>query len=88
MLSYPTLITVVNTTAAGDTFTRYFLAGVTRGLSVPQSLELASKASAIAVTRHGAAPSIPVTVINSNRYTFYFCRYFFYGGFVGVPFRF
>ena len=60
LLSYPTLITVVNTTAAGDTFTRYFLAGVTRGLSVPQSLELASKASAIAVTRHGAAPSIPV----------------------------
>ncbi|WP_085832095.1 ribokinase [Clostridium merdae] len=53
-------VPVVDTTAAGDTFTGYFLAGVARGLSVPQSLELASKASAIAVTSHGAAPSIPV----------------------------
>lgn len=55
---YP--VPVVDTTAAGDTFTGYFLAGITRGLSVPQSLELASKASSIAVTRHGAAPSIPL----------------------------
>lgn len=55
---YP--VPVVDTTAAGDTFTGYFLAGMTRGLSVPQSLELASKASSIAVTRHGAAPSIPL----------------------------
>lgn len=52
-------VPVVDTTAAGDTFTGYFLAGVTRNLSIPQSLELASKASSIAVTRHGAAPSIP-----------------------------
>ncbi|WP_283609248.1 ribokinase [Faecalispora anaeroviscerum] len=53
-------VPVVDTTAAGDTFTGYFLAAITRGGSVPQALELASKASSIAVTRRGAAPSIPL----------------------------
>lgn len=54
---YP--VPVVDTTAAGDTFTGYFLAGLTAGKSVPDCLELASRASSIAVTRPGAAPSIP-----------------------------
>lgn len=45
----------VDTTAAGDTFTGYFLA-FDRSIT---ALDMASKASAIAVTRHGAAPSIP-----------------------------
>lgn len=52
-------VPVVDTTAAGDTFTGYFLAGIIGGKSIHESLELASKASSIAVTRQGAAPSIP-----------------------------
>lgn len=53
-------VPVVDTTAAGDTFTGYFLAGILRDESVSQALELASKASSIAVGRPGAAPSIPL----------------------------
>lgn len=49
----------VDTTAAGDTFSGYFLSGISRGLSPAESLRLAAKASAIAVTSPGAAPSIP-----------------------------
>ena len=49
----------VDTTAAGDTFTGYFVSGLMRGLSVRDSMDLASKASAIAVSGLGAAPSIP-----------------------------
>ncbi|MBR2806275.1 MAG: ribokinase [Oscillospiraceae bacterium] len=52
-------VKVVDTTAAGDTFTGYFLAGVVKGLPMEKTLELASKASAIAVGRPGASPSIP-----------------------------
>lgn len=52
-------VKAVDTTAAGDTFTGFFLGGLLRGLEVRASLELAAKASAIAVTRPGAAPSIP-----------------------------
>lgn len=49
----------VDTTAAGDTFTGYFLAGWLEGLSTSAAMELAAMAAAIAVTRQGAAPSIP-----------------------------
>ena len=59
-------VKAVDTTAAGDTFTGYFLAGLlTAGEKsyapdrIQNSLALASHAAAIAVTRHGAAPSIP-----------------------------
>lgn len=52
-------VPVVDTTAAGDTFTGYFLACVTEGLSIERALELASKASSLAVSRAGAADSIP-----------------------------
>lgn len=53
-------VPVVDTTAAGDTFTGYFLAGLARGLAAGQALEQASKASSIAVSRRGAAASIPL----------------------------
>lgn len=49
----------VDTTAAGDTFTGYFVAAMASGQPVERALDLASKAAAIAVTRPGAAPSIP-----------------------------
>lgn len=49
----------VDTTAAGDTFTGFFLAGIFTGKSPEWSMKYAANASAIAVTRHGAAPSIP-----------------------------
>lgn len=52
-------VKVVDTTAAGDTFTGYFLNAITTGISPEQSLQIASKASALAVSRKGAAPSIP-----------------------------
>ena len=52
-------VPVVDTTAAGDTFTGYFLAGVLSGLSPAQCLERASIASSIAIGRAGAAESIP-----------------------------
>ncbi|MBE6887447.1 MAG: ribokinase [Ruminococcaceae bacterium] len=53
-------VTAVDTTAAGDTFTGYFLACISENMDVPLSLEFAAKAAAIAVTREGAVPSIPL----------------------------
>lgn len=52
-------VDAVDTTAAGDTFTGYFLAGLIEGMPVPEILEMSAKASSIAVTREGAVPSIP-----------------------------
>lgn len=53
-------VQAVDTTAAGDTFSGYFIGGILGGLSAKEAMDQASKASAIAVTRKGAAPSIPV----------------------------
>ena len=53
-------VQAVDTTAAGDTFTGYFVAGIAAGESVEQALEEATKAAAISVSRRGAAPSIPL----------------------------
>lgn len=50
----------VDTTAAGDTFTGYFIASIVRGDSYAEALKVASAASAISVTKNGAAPSIPL----------------------------
>ncbi len=50
----------VDTTAAGDTFTGYFLAALTNGNDVASSLDIAAKASSIAVSRPGASSSIPM----------------------------
>lgn len=52
-------VEAVDTTAAGDTFTGYFIAGMMEGLEPGACLELAARASALAVTRPGAVPSIP-----------------------------
>ena len=52
-------VQAVDTTAAGDTFTGYFLAGLLSGLPVPEILKMSATASSIAVTRAGAVPSIP-----------------------------
>jgi ribokinase len=49
----------VDTTGAGDTFLGYVLAGLDRGLDVRAAMELAIKASALMVTRHGTAEAIP-----------------------------
>lgn len=49
----------VDTTGAGDTFCGYFLAGLTQGADVEDLLVRASAASSIAITRNGAAQSIP-----------------------------
>lgn len=50
---------VVDTTAAGDTFTGYFIDGVMRNEGIDLILDRASMAAAISVSRKGAAPSIP-----------------------------
>lgn len=52
-------VETVDTTAAGDTFTGFFVASFMRGEDVRAALCTAAKASAIAVSRPGAAPSIP-----------------------------
>ncbi|RLT43087.1 MAG: ribokinase [Chloroflexi bacterium] len=52
-------VDVVDTTAAGDTFIGYFLAGLSAGDDPQAALETATRAAAICVTRPGAAPSIP-----------------------------
>ncbi|MBI9106238.1 MAG: ribokinase [Spirochaetales bacterium] len=50
----------VDTTAAGDTFIGYFLAGIAAGEAAFTVLRRAVKASAITCTRLGAADSIPL----------------------------
>jgi len=52
-------VNAVDTTAAGDTFTGYFMASILEGKTPEDALLRATKASALAVTREGAAPSIP-----------------------------
>lgn len=51
---------VVDTTAAGDTFVGYFLAGINENMSIEQAATLASKASAICCSRPGAGTAVPV----------------------------
>ena len=54
-------VTAVDETAAGDAFTGHLLAALIRGASRQAALVRASAAGALAVTRAGAAPSIPTT---------------------------
>jgi len=50
---------VVDTTAAGDTFTGYFIASVAKDMDIKTSLKYSAAAASIAVSRLGAACSIP-----------------------------
>ena len=52
-------VATVDTTAAGDTFIGYYMAERLQGESVKEALDMAARASAIAVSKKGAAPSIP-----------------------------
>ncbi|KQB14554.1 ribokinase [Rhodobacter capsulatus] len=52
-------VTPVDTTAAGDTFAGYLVAGLAEGMTPPQALRLAAGASALKVTRAGTAAAIP-----------------------------
>lgn len=54
---YPTR--VVDTTAAGDTFTGYFAAAMVEGKSAQEALRLAACAAAVTVSGEGASVSIP-----------------------------
>ncbi len=53
-------VDAVDTTGAGDTFTGFLLGALARGETAEQAMLEAAAASAIAVTRPGAAPAIPV----------------------------
>lgn len=44
-------VQAVDTTAAGDTYSGYFLAGISAGLDVKQSMELATIASSMTVQK-------------------------------------
>ena len=55
--AYP--VEPVDTTGAGDTFLGAFLAQYSQGQSAERALQFAAGASAIQVTREGAAPAIP-----------------------------
>ncbi len=52
-------VEAVDTTGAGDTFTGYFVAGLAENADYKDILRIASAASALSVSKHGAAPSIP-----------------------------
>lgn len=52
-------VKAVDTTAAGDTFTGYFIAGIVENVPMSDTMKMAAKAASIAVTRKGAVQSIP-----------------------------
>jgi ribokinase len=52
-------VAAIDTTAAGDTFIGYFLAGLMQGGTPAAALALGCRAAAICVTRAGASDSIP-----------------------------
>ncbi|MEA3497822.1 MAG: ribokinase [Campylobacterota bacterium] len=52
-------VKAIDTTGAGDTFIGYFLAQLSQGSEIEKSIEMGIKASALCVTRKGAANSIP-----------------------------
>lgn len=58
-MSHQKKVDVADTTAAGDTFTGYFIYGLICKSSIEENLKRSTAAAAIAVSRKGAAPSIP-----------------------------
>ena len=62
-------VKTIDTTGAGDTFTGFLIASLSRGESVEKSMNIAAKASAISVTRNGAEASIP-SILEVLDYTF------------------
>ena len=54
---YP--VSVVDTTAAGDTFCGYFITSIAKGKCPKEALRIASLASSLAIGQKGAACSIP-----------------------------
>ncbi len=61
MLACPAYqVQAVDTTAAGDTFTGYFVSMISEGCDSAKAVRYACAASALAVSAMGAAPSIPV----------------------------
>ena len=52
-------VNAVDTTGAGDTFTGYVLANMAQNRTMQECMSRAAKAASIAVTRRGAASSIP-----------------------------
>ena len=52
-------VDAVDTTGAGDTFTGYFVTYFYKGERIEKCLEVATKASALSVTKKGASISIP-----------------------------
>lgn len=52
-------VKAIDTTAAGDAFNGGFAVGLMRGMSVVESVRLASAVAGISVTRHGAQTSMP-----------------------------
>lgn len=64
-------VDVVDTTAAGDTFSGYFIEGLLKKEDIKTVLKRSSAASGIAVSRRGAAPSIPYRKeVDERMYTF------------------
>lgn len=56
-----------DTTAAGDTYMGYLVAGLANELQIEDCMKTASMAAAIAVTKHGAAETIPyITLVNKE----------------------
>lgn len=52
-------VKATDTTAAGDTFTGFFISALLKGSAPEEGLRLASRASALTVTKPGALDSIP-----------------------------
>lgn len=71
ILTYPAYrVDTVDTTAAGDCFTGYFVSLIAAGADYENALKVASAASAITVSRKGAAPSIPyIREVNAALHT-------------------
>ncbi len=53
------VVTVKDTTSAGDTFMGYYISGLVQGMCTEKNLRFAAAASALTVSRNGSSDSIP-----------------------------